>query len=210
MAVAEAAAEYSKCLWNHGGSSDEIFFHGSQYLVVIASPASDYLPGLPCWLAEEVPALRRICVLYSSRGTFGYQVARGIMESVRALGRQSVQLIPLHSVLENPTTLLPIPWHRSRGPVLVGGFQDDVTIMRTRRLWPNTVREVAAVAAGVPVVFGKLIPGSPWLGPMSPSASCPSSVEKAILRRTGTTSLHEALRITRDAGEGAKEAAAHE
>ena len=93
MAVAEAAAEYSKGLWNHGGSSDEIFFHGRQYLVGIASPASDYLRGLPRWLAEEAPALRRICVLYSSRGTFGHQVARGIMESVRALGRQSVQLI---------------------------------------------------------------------------------------------------------------------
>ena len=33
--------------------------------------------------------------------------------------------------------------------VLVGRFQDDVTIMRTRHLWPNTVREVAAVASGV-------------------------------------------------------------
>jgi hypothetical protein len=97
MAVAEAAAEYSKGLWNHGGSSDEIFFHGHEHLVGIASPVSDYLRALPRWLAEEVPSLRRICVLYSSRGTFGYQVARGIMESVRAVGSQSVQLIPLLS-----------------------------------------------------------------------------------------------------------------
>ncbi len=134
VAVAEIVEESRRVLWNYGGSSDEIFFHGRQYLVGIASPASDYLRGLPHWLAEEAPALRRICVLYSSKGTFGYQVARGIMESVRAVGSQSVQLIPLHSVLENPSTLLPMLL--AIGPeviVLVGRFQDDVAIMRTRQ-----------------------------------------------------------------------------
>ncbi len=149
-AVAEIAEESRRVLWNYGGSSDEIFFHGRQYMVGIASPASDYLRGLPRWLAEEAPALRRICVLYSSRGTFGYQVARGIMESARALNGQSVQRIPLDSVLENPTTLLPMLLAIApEALVLVGRFQEDLTIMRTRRFWPATVREVATVAAGV-------------------------------------------------------------
>ncbi len=142
MAVAEIAEESRRVLWNYGGSSDEIFFHGRQYMVGIASPASDYLRGLPRSLAEEAPALRRICVLYSSRGTFGYQVARGIMESARALNGQSVQRIPLDSVLENPTTLLPMLLAIApEALVLVGRFQDDLTIMRTRRFWPATVRE---------------------------------------------------------------------
>ena len=82
MAVAQIAEERKKVVWNYGGSSDEIFRRGRQYLVGIASPASDYLRVLPHWLAEEHPALRRICVLYSADGTFGWQVARGILESV--------------------------------------------------------------------------------------------------------------------------------
>src|SRR6266550_2856812 len=61
----EIAEEQKKILWNFGGSSDEIFSHGRRYLVGIASPASDYLPALPQWLAEEPPALSRICVVYS-------------------------------------------------------------------------------------------------------------------------------------------------
>src|SRR6266436_3800983 len=65
MAVVEMAEEYKKVVWNYGGSSDEIFSHGRQYLVGIASPASDYLRTLPQWLAEESSALSRICVLYS-------------------------------------------------------------------------------------------------------------------------------------------------
>src|SRR6516225_5810528 len=96
MAVVEIAEEYKKLLWNYGGSSDEIFSHGRRYLVGIASLASDYLRALPHWLAEECPALRRICVLYSARGTFGWQVARGIPASVIVLADQSVELVPIN------------------------------------------------------------------------------------------------------------------
>src|SRR5437016_9864813 len=87
MAVAEIAEEHKKVLWNYGGSSDDIFSHGRRRLVGIASPASDYLRALPHWLTEEHPALRRICVLYSAGGTFGWQVARGILGIGPCCGR---------------------------------------------------------------------------------------------------------------------------
>src|SRR6266852_5623151 len=148
MAVVEIAEEYKKVLWNHGGSSDEIFRHGRRYLVGIASPASDYLREFPHWLAEESSALSRICVLYSSVGTFGWQVARGILES--AAVRQSVELVPINIPLEDLDTILRTLF--AIGPeivVLAGSFQTELGIMRTRHRWPSTVRAVAAVAAGV-------------------------------------------------------------
>ena len=150
MAVVEIAEEYKKVLWNHGGSSDELFSHGWRYLVGITSPASDYLRALPHWLAEESPALRRICVLYSDRGTFGRQVARGILESAAAVARHSVELVPINLPLENHDILLRTLF--DIGPevvVLAGRFQDELGIMRTRHRWPSRVSAVAAVAAGV-------------------------------------------------------------
>jgi branched-chain amino acid transport system substrate-binding protein len=150
MAVVEIAEEYKKVLWNHGGSSDEIFRHGRQYVVGIASPASDYLRALPHWLAEEYPALTRICVLYSGRGTFGWQVARGILESTAATAGQSVDVVPINLPLENHDTILRTLF--DIGPeivVLAGSFQDELGIMRKRHRWPSTVRAVATVAAGV-------------------------------------------------------------
>src|SRR5262249_40530767 len=64
MSVAEIAEEYKKVLWNHGGSSDEIFRHGWRYLVGIQSPASDYLRALPYWLAEESrPSTGFVCCI---------------------------------------------------------------------------------------------------------------------------------------------------
>ena len=150
MAVVEIAEEYKKVLWNYGGSSDEIFSHGRRYLVGIASPASDYLRELPPWLAEESPALTRICALYSAGGTFGWQVARGILKSVLVVAGQSVELVPINSSLENydaiVRTLLDID---PEVVVLAVTFPDELGIMRTRQHWPSTVRVVAAVAAGL-------------------------------------------------------------
>ena len=157
MAVAEIAEENKKVLWNYGGSSDEIFRHGWRYLVGIASPASDYLRALPHWLAEESPPLRRICVLYSGGGTFGWQVARGILESAATAARQSVELVPLNAPLESQESILRTLF--DIGPevvVLAGSFQDETAIMRIRQCWPNTVRVVAAVAAGLSAFSAEL------------------------------------------------------
>jgi branched-chain amino acid transport system substrate-binding protein len=150
MAVVEIAEEYKKVLWNHSGSSDEIFRRGQRYLVGIASPASDYLRALPHWLAEEFPGLGRICVLYSGRGTFGWQVARGILESLLVEAGQSVELVPINSPLENYDTILRTLFDIDPEVVVLAvTFPDELGIMRTRQHWPSTVRVVAAVAAGI-------------------------------------------------------------
>ncbi len=145
MAVVEIAEEYKK-----------IFSHGRRYLVGIASPASAYLRTLPHWLAEESSALSRICVLYSSVGTFGWQVARGILESAAA--HQSVELVPISIPLGDHDSILRALF--AIGPeivVLAVSFQDELGIMRTRHRWPSTVRVVAAVAAGVRAFSAELV-----------------------------------------------------
>lgn len=150
MAVAENAEEYKKVLWNYGGTSDEIFRHGWRYLVGIASPASDYLRTLPPWLAEEHPTLRRICVFYSDRGTFGWQVTRGILESVSATAGQSVELVPINSPIQNYDVVLRTLFDIDpEVVVLAAALPEELGIMRTRPRWPSTVRAVVGVAAGV-------------------------------------------------------------
>ena len=119
-------------------------------LVGIASPASDYLRALPHWLAEEHPALRRICVLYSAGGTFGWQVARGILESVLVVAGQSVELVPINSYVENDDSILRTLFDIDPEVVVLAvPFPYELGIMRTRQHWPRTVRVVAAVAAGI-------------------------------------------------------------
>ena len=161
MAVAQVAEEQKKILWNHGGSSDEIFNRGYRYLLSTASPASDYLRGLPHWLARKRPPPRRICVLHSTRGTFAAQVVRGVVEGARLVSLPSVELVPMSSPLGSLDAV--VGKLCSLAPevlVLAGGFQDEVRIMRARHLWPDTVKEVAAVAAGVPAFYQELDQGA--------------------------------------------------
>jgi branched-chain amino acid transport system substrate-binding protein len=141
MGVAEIAEEYEKALWNYGGSSDEIFGHGWHYLVGIASPASDYLRSLPPCLLSNSPESHRICVFYSGKGSFGWQVARGVLESAQLAG-QPVELIPIRHPLKESDAALPI-LHDIKPEVVVmaASFQDELALMRTRQQWPSTVHD---------------------------------------------------------------------
>ena len=150
MAVAPVAEEYKKTLWNSGGTSDEIFSHGWRYIVGVASPARHYLQELSRWLAEQYPALVRICVLYSGRGTFGWRVARGILDSALAVAHHSVHLVPVNVHWEDHATILGVlSGIAPEVVVLAGSFQDEVSLLRSRSGWPRTVGLVAAVAAGL-------------------------------------------------------------
>ncbi len=157
LTVAEIAEEHRKLLWNHGGSSDDISNRGYRYLVSTASPASDYLRGLPNWLARTSPSLKRICIAHSARGTFGPQVARGLLEAARALGVHSVETVPLSPPPETTDAVVrELLSLRHEVLVLAATFQDEVGLLRTRPLWPDTIREVAAVAAGVQAFYQEL------------------------------------------------------
>jgi branched-chain amino acid transport system substrate-binding protein len=149
MAVSEIAEEYRMVLWNYGGSSDEIFSRGFDHVVGIASPASDYLRELPHRLSKKPPVSSRISIFYSRKGSFAWQVARGVLESAQLLGH-SVELTPMIPSLEESHWAIPI-LHATKPEIVVlaGTFQQELTLMRSRQLWPSTVDTVAAVAAGV-------------------------------------------------------------
>jgi len=156
IAVAEVAEEFRRVLWNYGGSSDEIFHRGWHYLVGIASPASDYLRSLPPWLSKNSPPTHRICVFYSEKGSFGWQVARGVLESARLAG-QAVELVPIaSSVKDGDSTLSVLHDVRPEVVVLATSFQDELTLIRTRRDWPVAVHTAAAVAAGISLFLREL------------------------------------------------------
>jgi branched-chain amino acid transport system substrate-binding protein len=183
MAAQEVAEKHRKIMWNFGGTSDEIFSRGSRYTIGTANCASDYLRALPQWLAEEYPNLRRICILYSGRGTFGWQVARGILESAQETC-QSVELVPLDTPLKNSGAALSALLDLSpEAVVLIANFQDELAIMRTRLRWSTSVRAVAAVAAGIAVFASQL--GQTADGVLGPSQWEP---EVSFPRIVGPTS----------------------
>jgi branched-chain amino acid transport system substrate-binding protein len=153
MTVAEVAHEHGRVLWNHGGSSDEIFNRGWGHLVSTPTPASEYLRDLPRWLERQAPALRKICIVYSTRGTFASHVARGVVQA--ATPEYSAQLMS-YSALDVGVLLRGLHISQPEILVLAGSFELEIQIMRARRRWPTSVRAVAAVAAGVQPFYDAL------------------------------------------------------
>jgi branched-chain amino acid transport system substrate-binding protein len=88
--------------------------------------------------------------LYSGKGTFAWRVARGILESALGVAHHSLHLVPINVSWDSHETILGVLFCiKPEVVVLAGSFQDELRVMRTRPRWPSTVREVAAVAAGV-------------------------------------------------------------
>src|SRR3989454_5530928 len=146
MTVAGVAHEQRKVLWNHGASTDEILYRGWQHVVSTPTPASDYLRDLPRHLAREAPALRKICIVHATRGTFASHVAQGVAQA--ATPEYSAQLMS-YSALDVEHLVQELRASRPEILVLAGSFEEEVQIMRVRQRWPASIRGVAAVAAGV-------------------------------------------------------------
>jgi branched-chain amino acid transport system substrate-binding protein len=146
MTVAEVAHEHGRVLWNHGGSSDEIFNRGWWHLVSTPTPASEYLRDLPRCLERQAPALRKICIVYSTRGTFASHVARGFVQAVTS--EYSAQLIP-YSVLDVDVLVRELRASQPEILVIAGTFEQETQIVRSRPYLPASIQAIASVAAGV-------------------------------------------------------------
>jgi len=147
LAVAHVAAEHGKILWNHGGASDAVIEAGSASVISVLSPASDYLRDLPRFARHRTGA-KRATVLYGRRGTFASDIRRGVEAGARAAGFDSVRAIEFDSPLRDPKTLLGTALaDRPNLLVAAGRYEDDVAIIRERRLL-ETVGTIACVAAG--------------------------------------------------------------
>ena len=147
LAVAPLAAAHGKILWNHGGASDAVTEAGSTCVVSVLSPASEYLRDLPR-LARHRTGAQRAMVLYASRGTFAASIRRGVEVGARAAGFNTVRAIAFDPPLRDTKTLLATACADNPNLLVVAGrFEDDVAIIRERRML-ETVETIACVAAG--------------------------------------------------------------
>jgi len=148
LAAAEIAGEYRRLMFSHGGTSDAIYQRGNNNVIGVSSPASEYFRGLPLWLERHRPSARNILVAHSPAGTFAAKVTRGITEAGVALGRHSVDLLTLAS--HKPADFVrELESRQPHAVVLASTFEEEIRLLESKPLWPDSVECVAAVSAGV-------------------------------------------------------------
>src|SRR3990170_8105027 len=77
LSVAPIAEKHKKILWNHGGSSDEIFKEGFRYIVSTISPASKYLNGIIDMVRTIDKEAKKIALIQADDSGFSANVAGG-------------------------------------------------------------------------------------------------------------------------------------
>ncbi|MGH2669888.1 MAG: ABC transporter substrate-binding protein, partial [bacterium] len=156
LVTAEVAERYGYVLWNHGGSSDEIFERGYRWTVGIISAASQYLVAVLELLRSVEPALSKV-TLFAAKTGFASQVAAGALAWIERAGleRTAVRFYEtgindfeplLAGIEDDPPDVL----------VGVGRFEDDLLLGRQLAELKPRIKAVAVVGAAVGE-FGRVL-----------------------------------------------------
>ena len=130
LAAAEVAERCRYVLWNHGGSSDEIFRRGYRWTVGISSPASQYLIALLEFFRFLDPSLRKVA-LFAAKTGFASQVAAGALDWIH---EARLELTASRSYESGSGDFAPLLVGLEEDPpdILVGAgrFEDDLLLAR--------------------------------------------------------------------------------
>ncbi|MDF2740136.1 MAG: branched-chain amino acid binding protein [Actinomycetia bacterium] len=151
-AVAPLVCDAGRLLYNHGGSADDLARPG---LVSLPAPASTYFDGaVQEAMARQVKRLLVVC----GPGRFAQAVAAG------AVARASERQIDAQTIMVDSVTAAGAA---DAAVLVVGRFEEDVTVIRRVRGWPRAPALLAAVAAGLPAFGEQLGPAAEGvLGPV--------------------------------------------
>lgn len=130
LAAAEMADAFQYVLWNHSGSSDEIFECNLSSVVGILTPASLYLCAMLDMLRALDPTVRKVA-LFSAKTGFATDMATGALNWIRRNGFTLTLHQSYRSGIEDFRPLLgPIKDNPPDVFLSVGRVEDDILLGR--------------------------------------------------------------------------------
>lgn len=149
LAAAEMADAFGYVLWNHSGSSDEIFECNLSSVVGILTPASLYLCAVLDMIKALDPSAKRVA-LFSAKTGFAADMAAGALAWIEREGYTLTVHQSYRSGIEDFRPLL--------GPVVddppdiflsVGRVEDDILLGRQLRALKPRVKAAGLVVAAI-------------------------------------------------------------
>jgi branched-chain amino acid transport system substrate-binding protein len=149
LAAAEVADAFQYVLWNHSGSSDEIFECNLSSVVGILTPASLYLCAILDLLKALDPTARRVA-LFSAKTGFATDMAAGAVHWINREGFTLTTQQVYRSGLEDFRPLLaPIVDAPPDVFLSVGRVEDDILLGRQLRELKPKIKAVGLVVAAI-------------------------------------------------------------
>ena len=130
LAAAEVADARQTVLWNHSGSSDEIFECNLSWVVGMLTPASRYLCAILDMLKATDPAAKRVALFHAQTG-FATDMAAGALEWIQREGYTLTLDQAYRSGIEDFRALLgPLKDDPPDVLLSVGRVEDDILLGR--------------------------------------------------------------------------------
>lgn len=149
LAAAEVADSLHYVLWNHSGSSDEIFECNLSSVVGILSPASLYLCAILELLKTLDPSAKRIA-LFSAKTGFAADMAGGALNWI---AREGYMLTAHESYRSGIDDFRPLLGRIKENPpdifLSVGRVEDDILLGRQLRELKPRIKAAGLVVAAI-------------------------------------------------------------
>ena len=149
LSTAPIADNYKKILWNHGGSSDEIFKKGFRYIVSTISPANKYLNGIIDMVRKIDQGAKKITIFQAEDSGFSTNVAGGVKRYGREKGFQVTNLKYQSGTKDFPSIVKQV---RGNNPDIIlgaGRAEDDLVLARQILEHRVSAKAIGLVVAGI-------------------------------------------------------------
>jgi branched-chain amino acid transport system substrate-binding protein len=149
LAAAEMADAFQYVLWNHSGSSDEIFECNLSSVVGLLTPASLYLCAILDLIKSLDPAAKRVA-LFSAKTGFAADMAAGALAWIKREGYTLTLHQSYTSGLEDFRSLLgPVKDNPPDIFLSVGRVEDDILLGRQLRELKPRIKAAGLVVAAI-------------------------------------------------------------
>lgn len=149
LAAAEMADAFGYVLWNHSGSSDEIFECNLSSVVGILTPASLYLCAVLDMIKAMDPSAKRVA-LFSAKTGFAADMAAGALAWIEREGYTLTVHQSYRSGIEDFRPLLePVVDDPPDIFLSVGRVEDDILLGRQLRALKPRVKAAGLVVAAI-------------------------------------------------------------
>ena len=149
LSTAPIADNYKKILWNHGGSSDEIFEKGFIYIVSIITPASRYLTDLIDMVKGIDKEAKKIAIFQAKDSGFSTSVAEGARRYGREKGFQVTNLKYQSGTKDFPSIVKQVRGNNPDIMLGAGRAEDDLILARQILEHRVSAKAIGLVVAGI-------------------------------------------------------------
>ncbi|MCH8029480.1 MAG: amino acid ABC transporter substrate-binding protein [Candidatus Dadabacteria bacterium] len=143
------ADSHNKTLWNHGGSSDELFNRGYGCIVSAITSASGYFKGILDMISVVDTKSKALAVIYASDSGFSSEVAAGALRYGQEIGFQAEEFKYTSGESDFQCLLTHIKRFCPDVMLCAGRMDDDIAL--AKQILRNGVEAgaIGLVAAGV-------------------------------------------------------------